>query len=215
MRLVLASTSPRRKELLALLHVAFEVADPPFEEQPSERLGPEEQSLSFAEGKARSCAGMFPNGLILAGDTLIELDRAILGKPADARESAAMLRRLRGRTHMVHTAVALYRPADHLMHKGIETVRVAMRNFDEAELKAYVRSHEGMGKAGAYSIQGLGGHLIKQIDGDYPAVVGLPLRLVVALLQRVGVMVPIDIDQLYRERPYSNWKKFASDEKPS
>jgi len=208
MRLILASTSPRRYELLRLLQIPFEVAEPTFVEQFTREAGPEQQARFFAEQKARSCAQHFPEALILASDTLISVGADILGKPADPAASAAMLKQLRGRAHTIHTAVALGRPADLVWDVAVETVQVWMRDFSEAEAEAYLRSGEGMGKAGAYSIQGLGGDLVSRIEGDYPAVVGLPLRLVARLLQHRGVTLPLDVEELYRNKPYPNWKRF-------
>jgi septum formation protein len=209
MRLILASTSPRRKELLALLRIPFEIADPAFVERIQRSVDPERQARTFAERKAQCCAERFPDALILGSDTLISMNQEILGKPADVAESAAMLKRLRGRDHIIHTAAALCRKADGVLDVAVETVRVWMRDFTEAEENAYLHSGEGMGKAGAYSIQGLGGALVSRIEGDYPAVVGLPLRLVATLLQRRGVSLSIDVEELYRIRPYRNWKRFT------
>ena len=208
MRLILASTSPRRHELLRLLQIPFEVAEPTFVEQLARETGPEQQARFFAEQKARSCAQRFPEALILASDTLISVGREILGKPADPAASAAMLKQLRGRAHTIHTAVALGRHADPAWDVAVETVQVWMRDFSEAEAEAYLRSGEGMGKAGAYSIQGLGGDLVSRIEGDYPAVVGLPLRLVARLLQRRGMSLPVDVEDLYRKKPFPNWERF-------
>src|SRR5574341_812500 len=184
MRLILASTSPRRHDLLALLQIPFEVDEPTFVEQLGREAGPEQQARFFAEQKARSCARRFPAVLVLGSDTLISLGGEIQGKTDDTVDAAAMLRRLCGRAHEVHTAVALGRHADPMLDAAVETVRVWMREFSEAEAEAYLRSGECMGKAGAYSIQGKGGDLVSRIEGDYPAVVGLPLRLVARLLQR-------------------------------
>jgi septum formation protein len=208
MRLILASTSPRRRELLALLQVPFEAVEPTFVEQLRGGLPPDEQARLFAEGKAQLCGARFPHDLVLGSDTLISIDEAVLGKPADSAEAGAMLRRLRGRDHLIHTAVALRQEAAGRQDVGIETVRVWVRSLSEAEVEAYVRSEEGMGKAGAYSIQGAGGGLIERIEGDYTAVVGLPLRLVAGLLTKHGMDPPVDVEGLYRKKPYQNWGKF-------
>jgi septum formation protein len=208
MRLILASTSPRRHDLLTLLQIPFEVAAPTFVEQLARGVSPEQQAKCFAEQKARSCAQRFPEALVLGSDTLISLGGEILGKPADAADAAAMLRRLCGRAHEVHTAVALGRHADPVLDAAVETVRVWMRGFSEAEAEEYLRSGESMGKAGAYSIQGRGGDLVSRIEGDYPTVVGLPLRLVASLLRRRGVQLPLDVEDLYRRKPYPNWERF-------
>lgn len=205
---VLASTSPRRKDLLALLQVPFDVAEPSFVERLRPGASPEVQAKQFADGKAASVAGQFPRQLTLGSDTLIAVDGDVLGKPADLAEARTMLRRLRGRTHLIYTAVALRRQADAVQVIGCERVRVWMKAFGETELDAYLHTGESLGKAGAYSIQGIGGRFIETIDGDYTAAVGLPLRLTADLLRRQGVAVPVDVDELYRTKPYPNWGQF-------
>lgn len=208
MPLLLASTSPRRKDLLALLRIPFEVADPSFVERLRRDLTPEEQAKQFAAGKARSCAAQYPTRLVLGSDTLIALDGSVLGKPADLAEARAMLRTLRGREHLIHTAVALCRQDEPGEAIGCETVRVWMKPFSEQELTAYLATGEGLDKAGAYSIQGRGGDLIERILGDYTAAVGLPLRLTAELLRKAGLAIPADVAELYRTKPYPNWGTF-------
>lgn len=215
MRLILASTSPRRHDLLGLLQIPFEVAEPDFVERLMPDVAPAEQARFFAEQKARSCARRFPEALVLGSDTLISLAGEVLGKPADATDAAAMLRRLRGRRHEVHTAVALGRKGGAAYDTAVETVVVWMREFSEAELESYVRSGESLGKAGAYSIQGKGGDLVARIEGDYPAVVGLPLRLVDRLLRQRDVPCPVSVEEVYRRKPYPNWARFDPPHGPS
>lgn len=208
MPLILASTSPRRHELLALLGIPFEARSPSFEE----RLVPDrpaiEQVQSFAQGKARSVARQEPEAIVLGSDTVIELDHAVLGKPADLAEARAMLRCLAGRDHQVRTAVALVCSACATDVVALSTAVVRMKPFDERVHEHYLATGESLGKAGAYSIQGEGGDLIDSIDGDFPTVVGLPLRLVARLLTQVGVSVPADLDELYATKPYANWARF-------
>jgi septum formation protein len=205
---ILASTSPRRKDLLALLRIPFEIVEPHFIEQLRRDLAPEEQARQFAAGKAQACSMRFPDQLVLGSDTLIALAGLVLGKPADLAEARSMLRKLSGRQHLIHTAVALRRQADGVGDVAVETVLVWMKAFDEAELEAYLHTGESLGKAGAYSIQGIGGRFIERIEGDYTAAVGLPLRLTVDLLRRHGLAVPADVAELYRAKPYPNWGRF-------
>ncbi|MGH7204809.1 MAG: Maf family protein [Nitrospiraceae bacterium] len=207
MRLILASTSPRRQDLFALLHIPFEVVAPPFQEQICQGCSAAEQAQWFASGKARSCAQHYPDSLVLGSDTLISVGTDVLGKPADLVEARATLQRLRGREHVIHTAVAICRKRDDLQDLAVETVRVWMHNLSDAEVEAYLQTEEWMGKAGAYSIQDSGSRLIARIEGDYTAAVGLPLRLVAHLLRMHGVAVP-DIKRLYQTKPYPNWAKF-------
>jgi len=207
MRLILASTSPRRRDLFALLHIPFEIVAPPFQEQIRQECSAAEEAQRFALGKARSCAQHDPDSLVLGSDTLISVGTDVLGKPADLEEARATLQRLRGREHVIHTAVAICRKRDDLQDLAVETVRVRMHNLSDAEVEAYLQTQEWMGKAGAYSIQGSGSRVIARIEGDYTAAVGLPLRLVARMLRLRGVDVP-DIRGLYQTRPYPNWAMF-------
>jgi septum formation protein len=208
MPLVLASTSPRRKELLALLQVPFEVVEPDFHERIHADVPPEAQAWTFALGKAQSCARQHADSLVLGSDTLIAVGEIILGKPADRAEAGAMLRRLRGRDHHIYTAVALCCAARRIQDVAVDTVRVWMTPFSDADMDAYLAGGEWQGKAGAYSIQGRGGSLIERIEGDFTTAVGLPLRLTASLLQKHGLSVPVDVEQLYRTKPYPNWNTF-------
>lgn len=207
--LILASTSPRRKDLLALLQIPFEVVEPDFTESFRPGVAAKELACRFADGKARSCAARWPDRLILGSDTLIELEGEVLGKPADIKEARRMLERLSGREHLIHTAVAVRRQADARREVAVATVAVRMAGFGADELEAYLRTGESMGKAGAYSIQGEGGRLIDRIEGDYTAAVGLPLQLTAGLLEGGGLRIPVDVADLYRRKPYPNWAKFA------
>lgn len=208
--IILASTSPRRRELLALLQVPFELADPSFVEHPRPDAPPDRQALAFAREKARSVAARFPERLVMGSDTLIALGPVVFGKPSGDADARRILRSLSGRVHVIHTAVALVRLCDGVRESGMESVHVRMRELSDAAIEAYVRSGEGTGKAGAYSIQGAGAALIADVSGDFTAAVGLPLRLAEALLTRCGVTVGVDVDDLYRARPYPNWGLFAS-----
>lgn len=209
MRLILASTSPRRRELLALLKVPFETAAPAFVEELRTDVTADRLVSLHAEGKARSCADRFPDALVLGSDTLITLDGALLGKPRDAEDARAILWRLRGREHRVLTGVALLGPGGGTLDAGVEQVRVWMRPYTRGEVERYVRSGECRDKAGAYAIQGAGRTLVDRLEGDYTATVGLPLRRVVGMLRRHGGLASIDVERLYRERPYPHWADFG------
>ncbi len=210
MRLILASTSPRRHELLTLLGLPFEAIAPPFIEDVQSHVSAEQQAIAFAAGKARSCLSICPDALILGSDTLISLDREVMGKPANVAHAEAMLRRLAGRTHRIVTAVALAGPDPEACEVRLSTVLVRMKPLDAAALAAYLRTGDSLGKAGAYSIQGGGAALIERIEGDYTAAVGLPLRLVADMLQQRGMPCAVDIEQLYARTPYPNWQRFGT-----
>jgi septum formation protein len=209
MRLILASTSPRRKELLALLEYPFDVCIPAFIEQLDPACAAEKQAQEFALNKAASCVPADGESLILGSDTVIAVEGEVIGKPQDRADAEAMLRRLMGREHRICTAVAVVDARRGIRDVEATTVQVWMKQWDDARLAAYLRTGESLGKAGAYSIQGGAGDLVARIDGDFTAAVGLPLRLVATMLARHGLMVPVDLEKLYRERPYPNWNRFA------
>ena len=209
MSVILASTSPRRRELLALLGIAFEVVPPAAEEIPSPGLPPREQAKQFALDKARSIARRHQNDLVLGSDTVIEIDGTLVGKPQDLDDAETMLRQLRGRSHHVHTAIALIHEAAHVTVVRVETALVRMTPFTDRELARYLETEESLGKAGAYSIPGEGARFIEKIERDYPTIVGLPLRQTADLLEQQGVVLPTPVEEIYRLKPYANWKAFG------
>ena len=209
MRVVLASTSPRRRELLALLGLSFEVCAPVFEEHPLAGLSPREQVEYFALEKARSLADRMPGDLVLGSDTVIEVDGCLLGKPRDLDEARIMLVTLAGRPHEVHTAVALCSRIRAVESVEVATATVYIRPDVDGAIERYLATGESLGKAGAYSIQGAGGDLVERIEGDFTTVVGLPLAVVSRLLESVGYPVPRNVAEIYREKPYPNWSRFA------
>ncbi len=209
MQLVLASGSPRRKELLALLGVDFEVCTSEFPEHPVIGWSPLEQAKHFAREKARCVAQVRLQDFILGSDTVIELDGQLLGKPLHLEDARTMLSRLAGRCHHVHTAVAICCHERGIDRVEAATTHVTMKVDVEDVYSRYLASQESLGKAGAYAIQGLGGDLVARIDGDYTTVVGLPLKLVARLLQSVGYPIALDIEELYHRKPYANWHRFG------
>lgn len=183
--LVLASASPRRAELLARLALPHVVDPADVDEAVRPGEAPVPYVRRLAEAKARAVAARHPGAVVLAADTTVVLDGAILGKPADAAEAAAMLGRLAGRAHRVATAVAVCR--DGRCVAAVDEVAVHMRAADAGDIAAYVATGEPRDKAGAYGIQGYGGVLVDRIEGDYHAVMGLGLATTVRLLAEVGV----------------------------
>ncbi|GJL57065.1 MAG: septum formation protein Maf [Nitrospirales bacterium] len=206
--LIMASTSPRRRELLTLLDIAFTIVAPTCEEIPSSAYSPSEQANVFARDKARSVSTQYPQQLVLGSDTVIEIDNTLLGKPGNLHDARDMLQQLRGRMHQVHTGVALLQHSTSLCHSFVETAHVWIKNFTDNELAQYLDTQESLGKAGAYSIQGEGVKLIETIEGDYPAIVGLPLWKTAKLLGQQGMTVPNPVEEIYRLKPYANWKDF-------
>lgn len=184
--LVLASQSPRRRELLALIGLAHEVRPADIDESYLDGETPEQHCERLARGKAAALAGQVDRDAVVIGsDTIVVVDGLVLGKPADDADAARMLRMLRGRSHTVLTAVAVAR--GRRMESAVERVSVSFREIDDAEIASYIATREPMDKAGAYGIQGYGATIVSRIEGDYFAVMGLALNLLVRLLGRVGL----------------------------
>lgn len=183
---VLASGSPRRRELLENLGVRFQVVVS-GEAEDSTETDPARLAAELALLKGRSVADLHPESVVLAADTVVACEGVLLAKPADTHENEAFLRVLSGRSHQVFTGVAA-------LHGGKEQVEVArtdvtFRPLTDAEISFYARSGEGMDKAGGYGIQALGASLVSRVEGEYTNVVGFPLSVVIALLRRAGVPV--------------------------
>lgn len=182
--IVLASSSPRRRQLLEMLGIAFEVAPSGIDEVVRPGEAPRAYVVRVAREKAEFVAARRPGAVVLAADTEVVLDGEVFGKPADPAGAIAMLGRLQGRTHEVVTAVAV--AADGRIEHAVDVSRVTIRPADSATLAAYVATGEPLDKAGAYAIQGQGGVLIERIEGDVFGVMGLSLRLALDLLARFG-----------------------------
>ena len=184
-RVILASSSPRRRELLTLIGIAHTVCPADIDETPLAGEEPRPHAERLAREKARVAAEREPDAVVIAADTIVVVDGDILGKPRDEAEAAAMLRRLSARRHLVLTAVAVAR--DGLVVSDVEAVDVTFRALTDADVTRYIATREPMDKAGAYGIQGFGATIVSRIDGDYFAVMGLALGLMVRLMARVGV----------------------------
>lgn len=183
-RVVLASSSPRRRELLTLIGIAHEVRPADIDESELPGEAPAVYAERLARGKAAVVAGRAPEAITIGADTIVVIDDRILGKPRDAADAGRMLRLLSGRTHTVYTAVAVARGAE--IVSGVEHVAVTFRALDDDEIARYIATAEPMDKAGAYGIQGFGATIVERIDGDYFAVMGLALGRLVGLLRRMG-----------------------------
>jgi len=178
--LVLASRSPRRRQLLEMLDLPVRVEPAGVSETRLADEAPEAYARRLSADKARAVAGEF----VLGADTIVVLDGAILEKPVDPDDAVAMLLRLGGRTHEVVTACTLESPLGSETAAGV--TRVTFRSLDEQLARDYVATGEPLDKAGAYGIQGFGAALVEGIEGDFFTVMGLPLRLVLDLLERAG-----------------------------
>lgn len=188
--LILASGSPRRRELLAALGLPFTVVVSNEPEPLLDGISPREQTVQLALRKARAVAAAQSEGWVLGADTIVVLDGEILGKPSDPADAVAMLQRLRGRDHEVYTGLALVQASTGAAHTMSVPATVSMRDASDDEIAAYVATGEPLDKAGSYGIQGLGGALVSGYEGCFNTIVGLPLCGVAALLQEAGIVLP-------------------------
>jgi len=191
--LILASASPRRRDLLRLAGIPFRARAADVEERPGRAEDAAAFTRRVASLKASAVAALEPAGTwVLGADTTVEIDGVILGKPAGAADAARMLRMLSGRAHRVRTAVILHRaPGEEIAGSLVET-RVRFCALDSRMVGGYIASGEPMDKAGAYGIQGQGALLVESIEGSYTNVVGLPLVETARMLERAGVWRPFD-----------------------
>ena len=184
MKIVLASSSPRRKELLQTAGIDFEIDVEGVDEVPQGDT-PEEKVCSIAAQKCRPVAARRPNDCVIGADTVVSVDGDILGKPHDRQDAENMLRRLSGREHDVYTGVTVMK--DGGIHCGAERTSVRFRALTPGEIAAYVATGEPMDKAGAYGAQGRGSLFVEGITGDFFNVMGLPLCRLGRMLNEIGV----------------------------
>jgi len=182
MPIVLASSSPRRRELLEQAGVVFEVVASPAEEIHDPAMKPDHLCELNATLKAVAVAKIRPDSIVIGSDTLVFIDEIPLGKPADLEEAYAMLRRLSGRTHCVCTGVCVIHPGG-MQNVFHDITEVTFRSLDDAAITNYLSLVNPMDKAGAYGIQEYGDQIISEIQGDYENVMGLPVNLVLEALR--------------------------------
>ncbi len=183
-RLVLASQSPRRSQLLTMLGLTFDVSPADVDETYAAGEEPREHAERLACEKAAKVATERPDAIVVGSDTVVIVDGDVLGKPTGIENGVAMLMRLQGRSHEVATGIAV--SAGGILHSGVERVAVTFLPFDENTARAYIATGEPMDKAGAYGIQGYGATIVERIDGDFFAVMGFPIVHFVKLLGRHG-----------------------------
>jgi septum formation protein len=180
-RIVLASASPRRAELLRAAGIDFEVQPADVDEAITTGESPNEYVSRLAEAKARLVYERDVRRIVLAADTAVVVDADVLGKPLDENDASRMLRRLSGRTHEVLTAISVFHPGQ-IVDTRVDTTAVEFAPLSDADIDWYVSSGEPMDKAGAYAVQGLASRFVTRIEGSYSNVVGLPVALVYQML---------------------------------
>jgi septum formation protein len=189
-RLVLASSSPRRRELLAAAGYEFEVAEPPPEEEPAAPgASPESVALGRARSKARAVAASLREGIVIGADTIVNLDGRLIGKPADRADAARILGQLAGTTHRVVTGVVLVDAAGGAELARAVSTGVRMAGMSPSEIDEYVASGEADGKAGAYAIQETADRFVREVEGSFTNVVGLPTEALAEMLDEMREML--------------------------
>jgi len=184
--LILASSSPRRRELLAEYGIPFSVEPPVVEEHTAPEEAPDGYVLRCARAKAEAVAERFPRGLVLGADTAVVFGDEVLGKPGSPVRTRRMLEKLSGKTHLVMTAVVFLRLVPPFRRESVTTSSVTFRKLRPGEIEEYARGGEGLDKAGGYAIQGAGGRLISEFTGSFTNIVGLPMEEVTRMLAEAG-----------------------------
>ena len=187
MELILASASPRRKELLALVTPKFTVHASDVDESAITAPTPKLLVQKLAQAKCEAVAAQFPEACVLGCDTVVDVDGAVLGKPCDTREARQMMHAISGRAHLVHTGVCLAVPGRQSDIFACTSV-VHFAPLEEQEIEAYIATQEPYDKAGGYAVQGVAARFVLGIEGCYHNVMGLPVSRVYAALRRAGVV---------------------------
>lgn len=187
MNLILASASPRRRELLSSLGLDFEVITSDVEELLAEGETPHDYVSRLAHAKARAVASGHEDRWVIAADTVVNLDKKILEKPRDEKEAASMLALIAGRTHRVFTGLTLMNLQRPFEQTLVEITEVTISRLSRQQIDWYVKTGEPLDKAGSYAVQGLGAMFIESIRGNYTNVVGLPLSTLVAMMRKAGI----------------------------
>ncbi len=185
-KLILASQSPRRLELLKQITDQFKVIPSLVEEKLDYGLRPEENARSLARAKAESVAKDYPDCWVIGADTFVTLDQAILGKPEDTADAERILRRLSGRKHLVITGICVASPRKTL-DKAV-TSKVRFKSLTDEEISNYIQTGEPMDKAGAYAIQGKGSFMVRECSGSETNIIGLPIDELKTLLEKTGYL---------------------------
>jgi MAF protein len=192
-RLILASGSPRRRQLLSLLGIPFVIKAAGVDETQLDGEPPTELVLRVSQAKALAVSDVRPDELVVAADTIVVLDGVVLGKPVDPDDAARMLRELRGRAHWVYSGVSVWHPASRRLERELGQSLVWMREYADDEIAAYVDGGDPLDKAGAYAIQHPEFAPVSRVDGCWLSVMGLPLCHLARALVRFGLVVPASV----------------------
>lgn len=187
-RLVLASSSPRRIELLKLMGLNFEVMPADMEENHVSGESPSEHVIRLSRQKAHAVSGLCPDAWVLGADTIVVVNGEMLGKPAGVSEAREMLKKLSGREHFVYTGFTVIHKAEEIFFSNVASSSVYFKDVSDEEINWYVNTAEPYDKAGGYALQGIGACFVKGMKGSYTNIVGLPLCEVVSLLEALGAI---------------------------
>ncbi len=188
-KIILASSSPRRKELLERLGLRFEVIPSLIDEIPLRDESPEDFALRTSTEKALSVSrSLDSDSVVIGADTIVVIGGEILGKPKDEEEATIMLEKISGREHGVITGFSIVKPEAEILYRNLVESRVKIKTLAPCEIEGYIKTGEPMDKAGAYGAQGIGAFMIEEIHGSYTNVVGLPIAQVIDVLTRLGVL---------------------------
>lgn len=188
-KIILASTSPRRIQALELLGLTFEAVASGYEEDMTREVSPRELVAELALGKAQTVAGVYPDALVIGGDTIVVFEKQVMGKPHTPEKAVEMLKTLRGQTHQVMTGLAIIDTATGKTKTDVCVNDVTFRNYSDREISNYVATGEPLDRAGAYAIQGYASLFVKEIRGDYQGVLGLSIATLAGMLRECGVEV--------------------------
>ena len=188
-KIILASASPRRKELLRSIGLKFRIVPSKVEEKPNPRLKPKAQVQFLSLQKAEAIVSKVANAIVIAADTMVVFGEELLGKPRNLEEAKRMLKKLQGKMHTVVTGFTIIDTESGRKVSKSVAVKVFVKKLSNKEIEKYVRRENVLDKAGAYAVQGIGAVIVDKIEGDYSTVVGLPLNLLAKELQKFGVTV--------------------------
>ena len=188
-KIILASTSPRRKELLEKLRLPFEIEASDYEEDMTLKMPPKKLALLLSDGKAAAVAKKHKTGIIIGADTFVVFNDHLLGKPKSELEAKKMLQKLSGQRVDILTGLTIIDIAARKKVRTTDVTKVFIKKLSSSEIDNYIASGEAMGKAGAFAIQGLGAVIIKRIEGDFMGAMGLPLFVLAKELKKLGIAV--------------------------
>lgn len=188
-KVVLASTSPRRKELMNRLKIEYKICDSGYEEDMGLKMLPTALAKFLSMGKAKTAAAKHNDCIVVAADTFVAMGNKLLGKPKTKEVAAKMLRTLSNKTVQIITGLAIIDACSKKQFSIVEVGKVKIKKLSKSEIENYIASGEPMGHAGAFAVQGLGGVFIEKISGDFNSIMGLPLFKVAKILTKLGVKI--------------------------